>query len=149
MEVLHPPIVHFTIALTITGIIFEVLWFTFKRDIFNAGALLNLGFAVIFAWLAFFTGHLDEEKAEKLIENTPAYNILEYHETLGLIVAIAITLLGILKIFNYLKPSNLLRVFILVLGLITFVLVILQGNLGGRLVYDYGVGVKPVMEGLR
>lgn len=147
MEVLHPPIVHFAIGLTIVGIILELLWFAFKKEMFNTGALLNLGFSVIFVWIAFFAGHADEEKFEEVIKNTQAYTILEYHETLGLIVAVVVSILGGLKVLNYVRPIKFLRFLLVVLSLITFVLAVAQGNLGGKLVYEYGVGVKPVMEG--
>ncbi|RUM31748.1 MAG: hypothetical protein DSY32_00835 [Aquifex sp.] len=149
MEVLHPPVVHFVIALTVTGILFEISRLVFKKEIFNSGSLLNLMLAVVFAWIAFFAGHLDEEKFEKFIEHSRAYTTLEYHETLGLVVAILITALGFLKLIEYFKGSRLLRSLLIILCLVTFILVLLQGNLGGKLVYEYGTGVKPVMEGLK
>jgi len=146
---LHPPMVHFVIALTISGTLFEILYFVTKREVFSNASLLNFLLAVPFGWGAWFTGHQQEEIVRDFIKNTYASSLLETHETVGLIVALLVTVLAILKLISYGRNIKALNLAVIVVSLITSAIIVYQGNIGGKMVYLYGVGVKPVMEGQR
>ncbi|RUM28332.1 MAG: hypothetical protein DSY42_08560 [Aquifex sp.] len=146
MGELHPPVVHFAIALSISGVLFEIFYLITKMPLFSSASLLNLLLAIPFAWASWFTGHQAEEAVEKFVEGTPAYELLEAHETLGLVVAVLITLLALLKLLAFFRNSKGFKIAVLILGIAVTVAVVLQGRIGGKMVYEYGVGVKPLME---
>lgn len=141
--------VHFVIALSISGAFFELLHFITRKDIFSNASLLNFLLAVPFGWAAWFTGHKQEEIVEDFIKNTHAYSLLETHETIGFIVAVLVTILAILKLMSSYRNVKALNLIVLLVSLITSAIIVYQGNIGGKMVYIYGVGVKPVMEGQR
>jgi len=144
MGELHPPVVHFAIALTIAGVVFEILAHTFgRKDLENAGFYAFLT-GVLFVWLAWLTGGAAEEAVEEAVEGTPAYRVLEIHETLGTVLLVLFTLLAVLRILAKVKESRNLRILFITLGVIGAILMTLQGRLGGMLVYQYGVGVKAL-----
>jgi len=141
---LHPPVVHFAIALTIAGVVFEILAHAFnKKELEHAGFYAFLT-GVAFTWLAWFTGRAAEELVEDAVEGTPAYRVLEFHETLGTILLVYFTALAVFRLYLKVKESKTLRVLFLTLGVLGAIFMSLQGRLGGILVYQYGVGVKAV-----
>ncbi|RUM61602.1 MAG: hypothetical protein DSY66_01815 [Persephonella sp.] len=145
---LHPPIVHFAVALVIISVIFDVLGVVLKKDsLKNAGywTLLVGALAVIGA---FITGHQAEEMVEKFIEGTEAYKRLEIYETIGTVVLVAVLIQIAFRLFIAKKDDIRLTGIYLILGLIVISIVALQGRIGGKIVYEFGVGVKPVMENM-
>ncbi|NPB07428.1 MAG: DUF2231 domain-containing protein [Aquificae bacterium] len=142
MGELHPPVVHFAIALSITGIVFEFLGRALsKKELTEAGFYTLLGGA-LFLWLAWFTGHSAEELVEEVVEKGPAYELLELHESIGNFLPFFFTFLVVLRSYIRVKDSVKLRNLFLLLGAAGIILVVVQGRLGGKLVYEYGVGVK-------
>ncbi|NPA32446.1 MAG: DUF2231 domain-containing protein [Aquificae bacterium] len=144
MVELHPPVVHFAIALPLAGLLFEVLYRLTGREIFSHGAFLNFSLGAVFVWLAWLTGGMAEEAVEEAVEGTPAYGILELHETLGLVVSFLVTALAVFKFLEF--KGKRVGVFVIVLGFLTGALLVVQGRLGGKLVYEHGVGVKVMSE---
>jgi len=106
MEELHPPVVHFAVALSISGVLFKTFYLITKIPLFSSASLLNLLLATPFVWVSWFTGHKAEEMVEKFVEGAPAYELLETHETLGLVVAVLITLLSLLKLVAFFRNSK-------------------------------------------
>jgi uncharacterized membrane protein len=48
----HPPVVHFAVALSISGVLFEIFYLITKKPLFSSASLLNLLLAI--KLLAFF-----------------------------------------------------------------------------------------------
>ena len=146
---LHPSIAHFAIALVIISIIFDVLGVALKK-----GSLKNAGYWTLLVGAlavigAFITGHQAEELVEKFIEGTEAYKRLEIHETVGTVVLVAVLIQTAFRLFVAKKDDIRLTGIYLIVGLIVISIVALQGRIGGKLVYEFGVGVKPVMEHMK
>ena len=146
MAELHPPIVHFAIALTITGVIFDLLGFVLKKESLKHAGFWTFVIGVLAVWGAMFSGEAAEEAVEKFIERTKIEKVFEPHEELGKFLPWIFTGLGLFRIYLYMKESVKLLITYLVLAFIGIGLIGYQGRLGGKLVYEYGVGVKPVIK---
>lgn len=138
---LHPPIVHFPIALLFSAAIFALLSLFAKRELFKEIVFWNLLFGVISAIAAVLTGLLAEQN---LIHNEEIHELLEKHEFNGFAIAIAfLILLSWLWIRKnkFGKREYITWVILLVFGaaMITY-----QGWLGGEMVFQQGAGVKPL-----
>ncbi|RUM56820.1 MAG: hypothetical protein DSY60_06080 [Persephonella sp.] len=142
---LHPPIVHFAIALVIVSVIFDFFGLILKKDSLKNAGFWTLVVGAIAVIGAFITGHQAEELVEKAIEGTETYKRLEIHETVGNFVLGAVLLLTAFRVFVNKKSDIRLMGIYLLLGFLVISVVGLQGRIGGKLVYEFGVGVKPVM----
>ncbi len=139
---LHPPVVHFAIALIIVSVIFDILGYLLnKNSLKNAGFWTMIG-GVIAVIGAFITGVQAEEVVEEFIEGTKAYDLLEKHEELGESLPWIVLIVGGFRLFLNLKESKKIFGLYLIIALLTAGVVGYQGRLGGKLVYEYGVGVK-------
>ncbi|WP_457644524.1 DUF2231 domain-containing protein [Persephonella sp.] len=139
---LHPPVVHFAIALVIIGVLFDIAGFVLKKDHLKHAGFWTIIVGVIAVWAAAFTGHQAEELVEEAIKGTVAYELLEEHEELGEILPWAVTVLGLLRAYLFFKSQNLIFVVYLLAGIAIAGAIGFQGRIGGKLVYEYGVGVK-------
>ncbi len=146
MAELHPPIVHFAIALTIIGVIFDILGFVLKKESLKYAGFWAFIIGVIAVWGAMLSGEAAEEVVEKFIEGTSAEKVFEPHEELGKILPWIFTGLGLFRVYLYIKENSKLMIIYLILAFIGIGLIGYQGKLGGKMVYEYGVGVKPLME---
>lgn len=136
---LHPFIVHFAIAFVITGVVLDILGFLLKKD-----SLKNAGF-----WLVILSVPVNqaEELAEKTLEITGGESILEQHEKIGTLLSYLVTILGLVRLGIYFKPTNIIFILLyVILGLSSLGVTLYTGRLGGILVYDYGAGVKIKIE---
>ena len=138
----HPPVVHFAIALILTGVLFDIAGF-----ILNKESLKNAGFwAIIFGalsvWGAMFTGHFAEEIVEDAIKGTKAYELLEQHEKIGEILPWIVSVLAGFRVFLNFRPNKKLFILYMAAGLVVAGMVGFQGRLGGKMVFEHGVGVK-------
>ncbi|NPA16998.1 MAG: DUF2231 domain-containing protein [Aquificae bacterium] len=138
----HPPVVHFAIALVIMGVLFDIAGFVLRKESLKHAGFWSIMVGVVAVWGAAITGHQAEELVEHAIEGTKAYEILEEHEELGEILPWVVSALGFFRLFLFFKENNLLFIGYLIAGLIVSGAIGLQGRIGGKLVYEYGVGVK-------
>jgi len=141
----HPPMVHFAVALMLTGVLFDILGFILKKESLKHAGFWTILFGVFAVWGATFTGHEAEELVEDAIEGTAAYEILEQHEEIGEILPWIVTILGIIRTFLHLRPNNKIFIAYLLAGILVVGAVGYQGRIGGKLVFEYGVGTK-IME---
>ncbi len=144
----HPRTVHFPIALSLAGVALVLAgWLVAGRS--RAGQeggerwqacgrlCLVLGWLGVLA--AILTGLVDQSRAPDL----PAVRqVLNQHVTLGIALLVALGLAVYWPIRNKrLMAAPLSRWLYVALLILVVVLVALEGWLGGRLVYQYGVGV--------
>lgn len=132
---LHPISVHFPIALLLTGLIFEGIGFFKKnsKEFYTISSpLLWLGTVSIV--IAIGLGLLAEEK----VPHVPsAWEVLYNHKGLGLLTA---GLFLILSSWRFLL-GNRWQKFFLFLWMIASIVLIITGFFGGKLVFNFGVGV--------
>jgi len=138
----HPPVVHFAIAMVIMGVLFDIAGFVLRKESLKHAGFWSMMVGVIAVWGAAITGHQAEELVEHAVEGTKAYKVLEEHEELGEILPWAVSAIGLLRLFLFFKKNNLLFAAYLIAGLAVAGAVGFQGKIGGKLVYEYGVGIK-------
>jgi len=137
---LHPRLVHFPIALSLVGVAF-LAWGILKRQeswthYGQISLLLGWGGAIVAA----LSGLVDQDRAA----DTPVVaNAINQHITVGLALIVALGLALYWPLRNrrlFTDPRR--RWGYLALLLLGAALVLLEGWLGGKLVYGLGVGVR-------
>lgn len=144
---LHPLLVHFPIALFVSALAFDLVGVLWRRAAFTSAGLYAQTLGALAAGLAVITGNQAEEAAERLMG---IEEVLEWHERLGTatwwVALAAVALRWYLTRKEPLGPA--LRALMLGLSLGLAILVGVAGFYGGKLVYDFGAGVAPVMRTL-
>ena len=136
-HLLHPKVVHFTVALLTMALLFEVLRLVTKKEMFGEAARWNMIFGGLAAIVTFATGLLAESH---VVIAGGAKEVFEHHETFGYITMI----LAVVLLIWHLAPGRLYRrfySFYLVILVAVVVSLSVGAYYGGRLVYDFGVGV--------
>ena len=137
MESLHPLVVHFPIALLLTALFLDTLALVSRRPGLHRIALWNLCLGTVGAAVAVLTGLQAEDVAKHSFE---IWQVMQLHERLGIITLI----LGLMTVAWRLRYRDQLstrsRVVILLAMLIMASTITFGAYLGGRLVYEFGVG---------
>jgi len=132
----HPSLVHFPIALATAAAIFQLLALVTGKSQFTVSAIVVLAMGAVMAVAAAITGTAQEETA-KLLPGIEA--VLERHELLGTVGAVAMLALTISAFYLHMKNSLPPRLFLAALTALA-ILVVAAGHWGGQLVYIYGAG---------
>ena len=132
---LHPKLVHFPIALIITALIFEILSRCFKKTLLSQAAFLVYCFGAALIPIVVYTG-LGEQ--ERLHLHHPVLTQHKHFAILTLWIS-----LGSLPVLWFLRRSSeeVFRNTFLVVLIVLSVTVMLAAHYGGRMVYEYSVGV--------
>lgn len=142
--VLHPPLVHFAIALPVVTSVFGLLYlFTKKEGLskITSRLLVLTALAMIAAW---YTGSKAGPEIYDYLSDAGKHELIE-HKNLGLYLAIAFSAIAILQFLGcQLKRFALQAVAILLLIAATAA-VFVQGKHGGEIVYNYGQPFKAYM----
>ena len=141
---MHPAVVHFPIALFPLSALFLILWFWLGTNFFLNASYWIFLFAALGAVIAGGSGIFDYYNASYPEHpEEGAAEASKRHVRLG----VAITIIALVSAVYFLieKPINdmaLVKWFAIIVFLET-VLVIIQGFMGGRLVYKYHFGIEP------
>ena len=132
---LHPMLVHFPITLFLGALVFEIASIILKKDSFHRTAVHLYIAAAVFSPLVVQAGLWEEDFLHL------HHPLLETHETFGLVTMwTALASLPILWLVQKKKPRIFGKVF-LVFTLIITVTVSTAAYFGGKMVYEYGVGI--------
>jgi len=135
---LHPLLVHFPIALFISAFIFEWLGIIFKREELRRTALILYVSATIIVPLVYWTGHEEAEKLKVL----GRHQVVKRHEFFATCTMwMSLASLPVLW-FVHKKCQKTFTIVFLIFSLATVALVATTGHFGGRMVYEYGLGVE-------
>lgn len=136
-ESAHPLLVHFPIALLLTGVGLDVASWVLKRPSLQRLALWNLALGVLAAAVAVGTGLRAERVAKHSFE---IWQVIELHKRLGITTLI----LGLMAVSWRLKAGGALsaraRTVTTIFLLVMTTTLLWGAHLGGRLVYEFGVG---------
>ncbi len=131
---IHPKLVHFPVALTISAMGIQVLGIVFKKDGWCKAAWLMFVLAVIAMPIVIFAGLFE---AARLNLHHP---VLNAHKTFAFwTVGVAFTGLMFLWLNH---ESRFFRAIFLILLFVVSCLLTMTAYEGGRMVYEYGVGVS-------
>jgi uncharacterized membrane protein len=137
MESVHPLLVHFPIGLLLTALGVDLLALTLRRPALHRVALWNLALGTLGAAAAVWSGYQAAEIAKHTFE---IHQVMELHRKLGLATLV---LGGVLVAWRLWKRDRLsFRVRTMMLALMVAMAGTLGygAHLGGRLVYEFGVG---------
>ncbi len=133
---LHPKLVHFPIALLTTALVFELLSRLFRKNELSRAAVLIYVFAAILAPMVVYSGWWEQTRLHL------HHPVLTQHRTFALLTMwTALVSLPILW-FLHRWSSRAFKNFFLVLLIILTITVTITGYLGGKMVYEYSVGVN-------
>jgi uncharacterized membrane protein len=141
MQNIHPLFVHFPLALSISALIFEVLYLVFKRESFKSVAS---GIIVLTAIAAIVTAATGLIAASAVPHPDIAHPLMDTHKEIELIGGT----LSILAALSLIFTKNRLMWVRSLLVLATAATISCGGWYGGRLVYTYGIGTALVKEGM-
>jgi uncharacterized membrane protein len=137
----HPICVHFALALTVFGLVLDWTGSWRQHPLWQYAGRLSFFAGVIAAGLAVLSGWIEQELPRPASVFDPQIQeVLFYHEYLGY------GLLGLFLILAIVRArihGHLPAVFV-VLSALGLGGLIIQGYLGGELVYRYGAGVRAV-----
>ncbi len=137
MQNIHPLFVHFPIALTLSALLFEVLYWLFKRDAFDTTSTNLIVIAALAAIAALITGSL---AGDSVPHPASVSHLIDLHgdlEGTGGSIAIAAALWTLVMKNRYRLVR--LALFVLAAGIIGF-----GASYGGRMVYEHGIGTALV-----
>ncbi|MBF0504739.1 MAG: hypothetical protein HQL14_06510 [Candidatus Omnitrophica bacterium] len=133
---LHPKLVHFPIALIISAMGMQMLGVLFKKDSWCKGAWLMFILAVLSMPLVIFLGLLE---VDRLHLHHP---VLNAHKLFAFWSAgLSWIALPFLWFMRYKGIRNFQIIFLILLTTVS-VLLGLTAHQGGKMVYEYGVGVS-------
>lgn len=152
MANVHPLIVHFPIALFITGLVVDGLGWLLRQENLKRVGLVLILLGALATVPAVATGLAVEETVEKPLEGRPgAEAALEAHEALAILTAVVLLGAAALRLVlgtGWLERQRAwmrgLLVAYLVVGVLGLGLLALTGYRGGELVYRYGAGVEAL-----
>ncbi len=142
MNVMHPPFVHFVVALPIVALFSQFTYMVTKDKAYSKAATRIIGFALLVSLVAVFSGLNDAEKI--MTDNTilqDGINVLNNHKIFGFVVVAILFVTTLTKWFALSKNSSLLENFSIVLIIITLMTSLYQGRSGGSIVYQYSGGI--------
>ena len=149
MNILHPPFVHFVVALPVVALFSQFTYMVTKDKAYSKAALRIVAFALLASFLSIISGISD---AQKIIENQniiqEGVNILNNHKIFGFIVVFALLATSVTKWFALSKDSASLENISLILIIVLVIVSLYQGRSGGTLVYQYSAGIdnKIIMQ---
>lgn len=144
--VIHPLFVHFTLSLVPTAALLAT-WYAWRGTAWTRpAAYAVLTAAAVFGLLTMGSGFRDYFAVKPGLEGTDAYGVLETHEILGVVAAIAIAVTAAIAWWRRVdvatKPRW--RWALAIALLAASALVAITGWYGGALVYDHGVNVNDI-----
>jgi uncharacterized membrane protein len=139
----HPIVIHFPIAFLIAAFACEVMGLFLNHHYFKKTAKWTLFVGTITLGLAAFTGWLGHKT---VAHSESSYALIEQHQRLGFITLGVFVGLVILRfiVLPKAEKKKRLMVLILIINMIGLGIMTWGSHLGGRLVYEMGVGVQAV-----
>lgn len=147
---LHPVIVHFPIAFFVAFFLLEAVSFFMKKETIFNWATFTLGAGVATALIAALTGNQSHEYLKPVLKSKPVIveDLINSHEQYATLTLWFFAAILVLRIYLLVKKKFSLKwkTLFLVFAVIGLYFVYQTGTLGGKLVFDFGVGTKLFSE---
>ncbi len=137
LEEIHASSVHVPLVLLTLSVIFDILGYIRRTESFRTMALYSLGIGWLGAVSSVVSGWLVQENGEAI---PGADRILYWHRLNGFMILGIFGLSLLLRLWQRERLRGKAALGYLILGVVGMALVLVQGYLGGRMVYDYSVG---------
>lgn len=137
MESVHPLVVHFPIALLLTAVGLDVAALLVRRPAWHRVALWNLTLGTLGAGLAVLTGLRAEDVAKHSFE---IWQVITLHKRLGITTLILGLMTVSWRLAHRDRLSSRARLITTWISLTMAGTLAWGAYLGGRLVYEFGVG---------
>ena len=146
LDVIHPIVVHFVIAMALISVVFDLVGVVTKRQNLFEVSFWNLLVATLAIFVAIIFGQVEAGLANPY---GASRDILNIHSTIGWSLAgVLAVLTGWRYVVRQKDPTVLPAGFLVVDGLLA-ALVFTQVYLGDKLVWVYGLHTVPVVEAIR
>ena len=148
MQNIHPLFVHFPVALSMTALLFEVLYVVFRNGENSARGnnfkIVAAALVILTAIAAVVTATTGLIAGSTVPHPDIAHPLMDTHKA----IEIAGTLLSILAALSILFTKDRLKWIRSLLVLATAVTISYGASYGGRLVFTYGIGTALVKGGM-
>jgi len=142
---LHPAVIHFPIALAMVAVLVESLARIPRWRVLESAAVLLIVLAALGSVAAVVTGNAAHDEA---VIPAGAHDLVAQHEEVGEIAMWSLVALAVVRVvlawsrrFVGAIPWAYLLLVAAASGVVGY-----NGHLGGRLVFDHGVGTAPVQR---
>lgn len=140
---LHPLFVHFPIVLIPMFFLLDLCGLIFKKASWRDAGSILLWIGLIFAGLTVLTGLF---AAKSIPHSEEVHLIMESHKHLALLILFLTAILVVWRFSHERPPVGVDGWSFLGLAGLTSLLIMFAADMGGLMVYQYGVAVTPVME---
>jgi uncharacterized membrane protein len=138
---LHPIFVHFATALTIFGFGLDWLGSARRRDLWQQAGRLSFLAGVAAIGLAVVSGWIEQHLPRPASAfDDQIQHLFLYHEYLGYGLLGVFLMLAVVR----LRIHTRLPIMFVILALVGLIGLVIQGYLGGEMVYRYGASVRAV-----
>ena len=150
---LHPKIVHFPVAFLSIYALLEITGVLSKKEFFKKAAYLFLFLGVLSAVAAVISGNQASDIASQWEDKGAIipFGLISQHEEFATITLWYFTGLLVLRTFLVVKKkyTGMIQYIFIVLAIIGGYLIYETGDLGGKLVYNHGVGTELKKEEIK
>lgn len=140
---LHPPVVHFMIALPVLILLLELINLIMKKKAIGGISFLLIFLTIFIAAGAYLTGLTDGKEAYPALGDA-AKTALSDHKLLGTYLLIASVVVFVFKFLSAVTGNGIMKSLYLLVLIIFVAGIFKQGQEGGELVYKYGMNVEQV-----
>ena len=146
IDVIHPIVVHFVIAMALGAVVFDFVGIIFKKPNLFEVSFLNLIVATIAIFIAIVFGQIEAGLSNPY---GISRDVLNYHSTIGWSLAGVLSVItGWRYVSRQSNPQVLSKGFVLI-DIVLALLVCMQVYLGDMLVWIYGLHTVPVVQAVR
>ncbi len=142
MNVMHPPFVHFVVALPVVALFSQFTYMVTKDIAYSKAATRIIAFALLVSLFAVLSGLSDAEKvvdANRILQE--GVNVLNNHKIFGFVVVAILFVTTLTKWFALSKNSSHLEYLSIALIILACMTSLYQGRSGGSIVYQYTGGI--------
>lgn len=140
---IHPLLVHFPIAFLSAFFVVDVAGTLAKKSHWRSVASWFLYFGAVATVFTVISGFM---AANSVAHGGNVHDLMERLEQLGILVLFLVIVLSIWRMISGSLIRGAANSFFLILSALLCVLLIVSSDLGGLLVYKYGVGVEAVQQ---